>query len=187
MLELVRILGSLYQEKKWQPRRTVILASWDGEEYGLLGSTEWVEDHTSFLSEKAVTYINVDGGAVGPYLHVKSTPSLNQFVRDIAQDVEWPEIDASWLQYYAKDKSPIPVADNPILTIPGSGSDFVSFYTHLGIPVLSLQMADKDKKSSNGVYHSNYDSAHWFEKFGDPHYTQSKAFTAYWGKLAAGH
>lgn len=166
----------------WRPQRTLVYASWDGEEPGLLGSTEWAEGHAEELQRKAVVYINSDGTTRG-FLSVGGSHSLQRLVNEVAKDVKDPEtgvsvkarLDAlSMVKGYAKsatsaDKDDAKLAlagDDFTLGALGSGSDFTPFLQHLGVTTLNLGYGGED--DTDGVYHSNYDSFDHYSRFGDP-------------------
>ncbi|KAJ8663554.1 hypothetical protein O0I10_000797 [Lichtheimia ornata] len=178
MIELARSFGELLKTG-WRPARTIILASWDAEEYGLVGSTEWVEDH-DWLKDKAVTYINVDTAVSGPHFVIQASPSLNQLIYEVTSLVQDPRTGGSvydaWAELTNRTLTPSP---KPYIGQLGSGSDFVPFLDHLGISSISLAFT-----GDYGVYHSNYDSFHWMEKFGDPGFHYHATMTKIWGLLA---
>lgn len=145
----MRSLGQLLS-KGWRPRRTIILASWDAEEFGLVGSTEWVEDHRDWLSEHAAVYVNVDMGVGGPLFMAKASPSLSQVLYDVTREVTDPRSGNSVYQAWA-ERTP-EKGDVPVVGQLGSGSDFVGFLNHIGIASVDLAF-----EGDYGVYHSNYD------------------------------
>jgi N-acetylated-alpha-linked acidic dipeptidase len=177
-LEMARSFGKMLQIG-WKPARTIILASWDGEEYALLGSTEWVEDHHAWLSTSALAYINVDVGTVTPHFEVSANPLLNDIVRAAASRVPDPNS-------LRDGKSNVSIADvwgGEISTL-GSGSDYTAFQDYLGIPSVDMGFGGSKTKSPVYHYHSNYDSFHWMEKFGDPSFRYHVAMSKIWGLIA---
>jgi N-acetylated-alpha-linked acidic dipeptidase len=144
------------------PKRTIIFATWDAEEWGLLGSTEFVEDDSLRLSRDAVAYFNEDVAAQGPRFSGGGSPSLRATLRDVARVVADPNGKGS---VYSEWRRASAVADTsePAMGDPGGGSDFAGFYNHLGIPI-----AEWGFGGPGGVYHSQYDSYTWMTKFGDP-------------------
>jgi N-acetylated-alpha-linked acidic dipeptidase len=146
-----------------RPKRTIVFATWDAEEWGLLGSTEYVEDDSLRLSKSAVAYLNQDDIAQGPNFSAGGSPSLRALLRDVAKKVTDPSHQGSL--YHVRRKRANLAADSlePQMGDPGGGSDFAGFYNHLGIPI-----ADWGFGGPQGVYHSAYDSYHWMSKFGDP-------------------
>jgi N-acetylated-alpha-linked acidic dipeptidase len=145
-----------------RPKRTIVFATWDAEEWGLLGSTEYVEDDSLRLMRNAVAYFNQDVAAQGPRFSGGGSPSLRPALRDIARLVPDPNGRGS---VYAEWRKASAVADTaePAMGDPGGGSDFAGFYNHLGIPI-----AEWGFGGPGGVYHSQYDDYSWMSKFGDP-------------------
>ncbi|KAI8145568.1 hypothetical protein BJV82DRAFT_604242 [Fennellomyces sp. T-0311] len=176
MLELVRTLGILVK-KGWKPRRTIIIASWDAEEYGMVGSTEWVEDHRDWLNEEAIAYVNVDMGVGGSQFMARGCPSLRQVVYEVTREVLDPGSNNDQTIYEAWRQQTN--EDTPEFGLLGSGSDFIGFISHIGISSLDFAF-----RGDYGVYHSNYDSFHWMEKFGDPTFKYHETLVKIWGLLA---
>lgn len=145
-----------------RPKRTIVFATWDAEEWGLIGSTEYVEDDSLRLSRDAVAYFNQDVAAQGPRFGGGGSPSLRATLRDAARVVPDPNGKGS---VYAEWRRAAAVADSvePAMGDPGGGSDFAGFYNHLGIPI-----AEWGFGGAGGVYHSQYDDYTWMTKFGDP-------------------
>lgn len=178
-LEEARALGALYKQG-WRPKRTIIYAAWDGEEPGLLGSTEWAETHADELKSHAVAYINSDGNGRG-YLGVSGSHSLEKFMNGVAMDVNDPEANvSSWKRIQAsriirgapevrKD-----ARDREDLRIGalGSGSDYSSFIDHLGVASLNIGYGGED---DGGIYHSIYDDFYWFTHFSDTAFVYGRA------------
>src|SRR5437868_5794961 len=178
-LEEARALGALHKQG-WRPKRTIIYAAWDGEEPGLLGSTEWVEAHAEELRAHAVAYLNSDTNSRG-YLDVEGSHSLEKFINGVALDVEDPESGvSSWKRVQASrvlNGSPDvrrEARDREDLRIGalGSGSDYSSFIDHLGIASLNLEYGGEDK---GGIYHSIYDDFYWFMHFSDSSFVYGRA------------
>jgi N-acetylated-alpha-linked acidic dipeptidase len=180
MLSEAKALGALYKAG-WRPARTIVYASWDGEEPGLLGSTEWAETHADELKAKAVIYINTDGNGRG-FLTAGGSHDWQHLVNNVATDVIDPETGVSVdkrsrakILVDAFDKTGHP-SDADIaaaekggdlsLDALGSGSDFSTFLEHLGIPALDLSYGGED--TGGGAYHSIYDSYDHYTRFGDP-------------------
>jgi N-acetylated-alpha-linked acidic dipeptidase len=174
ILEAARAVASEVK-KGWRPKRTLLFATWDAEEWGLLGSTEYVEDDSLRLARGAVAYLNQDGAASGPSFGAGGSPSLRPMLRDVAREVPDPSGKGSVYSVWRKAES---VADSaePEMDDPGGGSDFAGFYNHLGIPI-----EDWGYHGPGGSYHSQFDSYHWMATFGDPTY----AYHAASGRLAA--
>ena len=147
-----------------RPRRTIIFATWDAEEWGLIGSTEFVEDDSLRLSRNAVAYFNQDVAAQGPRFGAGGSPSLRAMLRDVAGVVADPNGKGS---VYSEWRRANVVSDTatPAMGDPGGGSDFAGFYNHLGIPI-----AEWGFGGAGGVYHSQYDSYAWMTKFGDKNF-----------------
>jgi N-acetylated-alpha-linked acidic dipeptidase len=152
-----------------RPRRTLVFATWDAEEWGLVGSTEYVEDDSVRLLRGAVAYLNQDVAAQGPAFGGGGSPSLRGTVRDVARMVPDPGGEGSVYQTWRRRTG---VADSAEVEMgnPGGGSDFAGFYNHLGIPI-----ADWGFGGPGGVYHSQYDSYAWMSRFGDPGFRRHAA------------
>lgn len=184
LLEVGRALGQLVKSG-WRPRRTIMLCSWDGEEYGLIGSTEWAEEKAAELREKAVAYLNVDVAVAGPDFTASAVPSLWALVRAAARDVRDPKtgqsVYAAWRERAREAQGDAEPAEpiEPRIGALGSGSDYTPFLQHLGVPSLDMGFS-----GSYGVYHSAYDSFHWMEKFGDPSFAYHAAAAQVWGTVA---
>ena len=148
----------------WRPRRTLVFATWDAEEWGLVGSTEYVEDDSLRLMRGAVAYLNQDVSASGPSFGGGGSPSLRAVLRDIAGTVPDPSGAGSVYDVWRRNAR-VPAGEEPGMGDPGGGSDFAGFYNHLGIP-----HSDWGFGGGNGIYHSNYDSYTFMERFGDPGY-----------------
>ncbi|MBV9110373.1 MAG: M20/M25/M40 family metallo-hydrolase [Gemmatimonadetes bacterium] len=145
-----------------RPRRTIIFATWDAEEWGLVGSTEYVEEDSLRLMRGAVAYLNQDVAAQGKAFDGGGSPSLRPTLRDVARLVPDPSGGGSVYAVWRKMSN---LADSAevVMGNPGGGSDFAGFYNHLGIPI-----ADWSFGGAGGVYHSQYDSYNWMSRFGDP-------------------
>jgi N-acetylated-alpha-linked acidic dipeptidase len=161
VLEAARTIGDLMKQG-YRPKRTIVFASWDAEEWGLMGSTEFVEQDSARLAKDGAAYINFDEVATGPALGASGSPSLRPFFRDLTRVVASP---AGGSVYDAWRKTDRITSDTtqPVIGDPGGGSDFAGFYNHLGIPI-----ADWGFGGPMGVYHSAFDTYHWTSKFGDP-------------------
>ncbi|KAF1333158.1 Glutamate carboxypeptidase, partial [Globisporangium splendens] len=195
MLEIARGLGGLLKDG-WKPRRTIVLGSWDGEEYGLLGSTEWAEDNAEVLQKQAVAYINVDN-VVGPLVLATGTPSIAEFLFQTAKDVPankffGNETESSlyeqWIKQNDARRAKIPagvsdgtLAPDHLIGFMGSGSDFTAFYQHLG--VISANLGYTLNGEVYGVYHSTMDSLMYMETLGDPQYETHASMAKWWGLL----
>jgi N-acetylated-alpha-linked acidic dipeptidase len=173
MLEAVHGFGALLKQG-WKPKRTIVVASWDAEEEGLIGSTEWTEEHAKAL-EHAVAYFNVDVAVSGTEFGAEAVPSLKEFIRDVAKQVPSPKGGTVYSQWKlaaigeARDSNTghIPHANAPTDDVAvgdlGSGSDFTPFLQHIGVP-----STDIGSHGSYGVYHSVFDNYAWYIQNADP-------------------
>ncbi|MBV9183795.1 MAG: M28 family metallopeptidase [Acidobacteria bacterium] len=191
MLEAVHGIGELLRSG-WRPKRTLVFCSWDGEEQGLLGSTEWGEAHPE-LEQTAVAYFNTDMAVSGPKFGAAAVPSLKQFVRDITKAVADPQGGTVYDRWMALNSSGAlrvdsretststyraPLAGNhdvPVSDL-GSGSDYAVFLQHLGIA-----STDVGSSGDYGVYHSAFDNFLWFQKFADPDFRQEQKMARVFG------
>ena len=173
--EMIRSFGVAIAQG-WKPLRTIVFANWDGEEYGLIGSTEWVEEYLPWLSNAAVAYLNVDVGAIGPKFATAASPLLNKVLYEITSLVPSPNQTVS-------GQTIRDLWDGHIRTM-GSGSDFTAFQDFAGIPSVDFGFA-REANSPIYHYHSNYDSFHWMEKFGDPGFKYHVAMAQILGLVAA--
>jgi N-acetylated-alpha-linked acidic dipeptidase len=190
LLEEARSLGALLRQG-WRPKRTIIYCVWDGEEEGLLGSTEWAEDHAQELQRKAAVYINTDGNGRG-FLNMSGSHTLEKFINSVARDVKDPETDLTvWkrLQMRRIEGPRAPAAatatqqqdrqdarQRPDLRIGalGSGSDYSAFIDHLGVASLNLGFGGEDE---GGIYHSVYDDFNWYTRFSDTDFSYGRALS----------
>ncbi|MGB9103304.1 MAG: M28 family metallopeptidase [Terriglobales bacterium] len=186
MLEMTRSLGALLQQGA-RPRRTLVICSWDGEEVGLTGSTEWGEQFADELKQKAVAYLNVDSSASGRDFDGSAVASLAPLLVETTKSLRDPSgasLYAAWLrsrrakQRSEKEKKPVTEANLADVRI-GSGSDHTVFLNFLGVPVIGLQF-----DGPYGVYHSMYDDHFWIEHFGDPGFRYHALMSQLWGVLA---
>lgn len=146
------------------PKRTIMFATWDAEEWGLMGSTEYVEDDSLRLMRGGVAYFNQDVAAQGVRFGGGGSPSLRATLRDVARTVQDPSGKGSVYAEWRK-ASAVPDTAEPAMGDPGGGSDFAGFYNHLGMPI-----AEWGFGGAGGVYHSQYDDFAWMSKFGDPQF-----------------
>lgn len=191
MLEVGRGLGQLVKAG-WKPRRSLVLCSWDAEEQGLIGSTEWAEEKASELKEKAVAYLNMDVAVSGPNFGASSVPSMWKLIHAAAEEVRDPKTgrsvyeawkDRAWentseADRYDAEGNPKPVPA-PRIGALGSGSDYTPFLQHLGVPSLDMGFG-----GDYGVYHSAYDSFYWMAHFGDPTFQYHVVAAQLWGTIA---
>jgi N-acetylated-alpha-linked acidic dipeptidase len=187
-LEEARALGQLVKQG-WRPQRTVVYAAWDGEEQGLLGSTEWVEHHEAELRDKAVVYINTDGNGRG-FLNAGGSHALEPLVNAVAKEIEDPDTKGSvWKRMQARAIAGGPAAQRNEartrsdlrISALGSGSDYSAFLQHAGVPTLNLSFAGLD--DSEGIYHSIYDDYYHFTKFLDTDFVYGRALAQTVGSL----
>ena len=177
LLETARTLSEL-RKQGWQPKRTIVLALWDGEEYGLLGSTEWVEKHQDELARKAVAYMNSDTNSKG-VIGASGSPTLEKFMSEVLRDLKDPDSGKTLLES-ARNRRPrggAPQENEPAgfhLGALGAGSDYVAFVHHVGIASLNVGFMGHNLE---GVYHSIYDDPAWFEKFADPGFVYGTALS----------
>jgi N-acetylated-alpha-linked acidic dipeptidase len=212
-LEMCRALGAAVKNG-WKPRRTLLYASWDAEEYGLVGSTEWAEQHAQEINEKAVLMLNVDSAVSGPEFEASGVPSLRELVLDSAHAIIDPRTGKSLRSAWTDARrsswatsSPLVLADPlweaansseshapgrepahpgffPQMGWLGSGSDYTAFLDHLAVPAIDVGF-----RGGYGVYHSIYDDFNWMEKHGDPefltHATAARLYTVITMRAAA--
>jgi N-acetylated-alpha-linked acidic dipeptidase len=182
MLEVGRGFGELLKQG-WKPRRTIILCSWDAEEYGLIGSTEWAEEMADELRNKAVAYLNLDAAVSGAHFGASSVPSLWKLMRGATRDVKDPKTGKSVYQQWqdrARENRPEgeQLTGEARIGALGSGSDYTPFLQHLGVASTDMGFG-----GDYGVYHSAYDSFYWMDHFGDPGFTYHVAAAQLWGTL----
>lgn len=192
MLETVHGIGALLKQG-WKPKRTIVFGSWDAEEEGLVGSTEWAEDHASHL-QHAVAYFNTDVGVAGPTFDASAVPSLKEFIREVTKQVPSPKGGTVYEQWKASQadeqhqqkvnngfndhklganshvESDVSVGDL------GSGSDYTPFIQHLGVP-----STDVGSDGPYGVYHSVFDNYKWFTMNADPTFVYEQEMARIFG------
>lgn len=188
LLEEARVIGQLAKEGM-RPKRTVVFCAWDGEEPGLIGSTEWVETHAAELKKKAVVYINTDATARG-FVGMGGSHTLQKMANEVMADVKDPQTGVSVLQRRlsrdaanasgAKEKKEIISSNEIKLDALGSGSDFTPFFQHIGIPSLNLGFGGE---GGGGEYHSSYDTYEMFRRFKDPDLSYQIAIAQTAGRL----
>ena len=180
MIEMSRALGEL-KKQGIRPNRTIVICSWDGEEVGLTGSTEWGEQFADELKTKAVAYINVDSSASGPNFRPDAVASLAPLIVEVSRSLEAPSGRSLYEEWKAsmslKHKA---TKDSKLVnTRIGSGSDHTVFLNFLGRPTIGLTF-----DGPYGVYHSMYDDFYWMNQFGDPGYRYHTLMSKLWGVLA---
>ena len=197
MLEEARVIGDLVNQG-WRPKRTLVYGSWDGEEAGLLGSTEWVETHAAELKQKGVVYINTDDTGRG-FFHAGGNQDLEHFVNQVSGAVNDPETHvtigeraraelrlraaspgASPQTRHAGELAANAAEDIPIEAL-GSGSDYSSFLEHLGLPALDFGFGGEG--GEGGVYHSRYDTYEYRQKWVDPGFVYTAVLTKSVGRV----
>jgi N-acetylated-alpha-linked acidic dipeptidase len=180
LMEEGRSLGALVKSG-WKPKRTIIYCAWDGEEPGLLGSTEWAETHADELRKKAVAYINSDSNGRG-FFDAEGSHTLERLVNDVTRDVQDPETQLSvWKRWQlhnldeatsTEDRQELRQRRDLRIGISGGGSDHASFQNFLGIAVLDMSFGGED---GGGIYHSIYDDFYWYTHFADTDFTYGRA------------
>ncbi|KAI0677384.1 Zn-dependent exopeptidase [Trametes maxima] len=196
--EVIRGLGELLRNG-WTPLRTIVIASWDAEEYGLIGSTEWGEDFADWISQYVVAYFNLDSSVSGTRFRALATPSLAHFVRGIAEEIEHPtkpgktlwdaskdhgvltgdHIDAEALAAYEVAEASA-AADSTGVGLLGSGSDFTVFVQRAGVPSNNIGF-ESTLQDPVYHYHSVFDSERWMETYGDPGFSRHIAIAKHLG------
>ncbi|HYM07235.1 MAG TPA: transferrin receptor-like dimerization domain-containing protein [Terriglobales bacterium] len=180
MLEEARMLGELHRQG-WTPRRSIIYCAWDGEEPGLLGSVEWVEDHLDELKTHAVAYINSDGNERG-FLFPGGTQDLQSFISGVARDIQDPETHTTVFQRShlasiakakdAEERNAVRKSGDLLVKALGDGSDYTAFRDFAGISTLSVEFGGED---DGDQYHSIYDDFYWYTHFADTDFSYGRA------------
>ncbi|XP_043706073.1 probable glutamate carboxypeptidase LAMP1 isoform X1 [Telopea speciosissima] len=175
LLEVARRLGKL-KKRGWRPRRTIVFCNWDAEEYGLVGSTEWVEENREMLASRVVAYLNVDCAVSGAGFHASATPQLDELLKQAAQQVQDPDNSSQTMydSWIGSDDS-----SKKIGRLGGGGSDYAPFIQHVGVPSVDMFYG-----GAYPVYHSMYDDFEWMKKFGDPTFHRHVAVASIWGLVA---
>jgi len=182
LMEEARSMGELLKQG-WKPKRTMIYCAWDGEEPGLLGSTEWVETHADDLKKHAVAYINSDSNSRG-YLEFEGSQTLEKFMNDVARDIQDPETKLSvWKRaqlreirsaHSAEDRKEARSRGDLRLDMLGGGSDHAPFNNFAGVAALGIGFGGED---GGGIYHSIYDDFYWYTHFSDTDFAYGKALS----------
>jgi len=180
LMEEARAMSELVKQG-WKPKRTLIYIGWDAEEQGLIGSTEWAETHADELKQKTAMYINTDSNGRG-YLRIRGSHTLEKFINDVSRDIEDPETKLSvWKRRQlrsianassAEERARLRSNKNMRIEALGSGSDYTVFLDHLGIASLNLGFGGE---GGGGVYHSIFDSFHWYTHYSDTDFVYGRA------------
>ncbi len=180
IMEEARALGELVKQG-WKPKRTIIYCAWDAEEPGLIGSTEWVEDHGAELREHAVAYVNSDSNSRG-YFEAEGSHTLERLMNDVARDVQDPETKLSvWKRRQlaeiaesktAEERQNVRGRSDLRIDALGSGSDYGPFLQHAGIASVNIGYGGED---GGGIYHSIYDDFYWYTHFSDSDFVYGRA------------
>jgi N-acetylated-alpha-linked acidic dipeptidase len=187
VMEMARGVSELLKAG-WQPRRTIIIGHWDAEEYGLIGSVEWVEDQKEDLVKNAVLYINIDVSVTGEIFSPSAVPSLDGFVQEVVKGIEDPKtkesVFARWWQEQNKDEYKrlnkiVPDTATARVGRLGSGSDYTAFLQHAGISSVDMSFSGR-----YGVYHSILDNFFWMKSWGDPTFEYHAAMSKIGGVMA---
>ena len=157
-LSLSQTLGKL-KEDGFAPKRSILIGHWDAEEHGVIGSTEWVEQMRDQLNAKGVVYMNFDGAVSGKGFGASAAPTLKKLLVETSKNVQYPYTDQTLYEFWNKEN----MSEPPIGNL-GGGSDHIAFYMHVGVPSMS------GGAGGPNVYHSNYDSFRFYEKFVDPEF-----------------
>lgn len=191
MKEVSRVMGNMVKTGKWRPRRTIIFCSWGAEEYGLIGSTEWIEQYVKNLASRAVAYLNVDIAVQGNYsLRSLGTPLLNSVIYDSTKKIPNPDdqdtvkktVYDKWLASFPNTEKTLPrIADM------GSGSDYAPFIKRVGLPCLDIRYtynSNQYKLSSYPLYHSKYETFKVVDEIMDRGFKRHRAVGQAWGEIA---
>lgn len=168
VLEAARAVGEQLHAGR-RPKRTIVFATWDAEEWGLVGSTEYVEENAEQITRGAVAYLNQDVAASGSLFGAGGSPSLRSTLRSVVRRIPSPSGEGSVYDAWRRARA-TPAGEEPAMGDPGGGSDFAGFYNHLGIP-----HADWGFGGPGGIYHSHYDTYEWMTTFGDTAFTSHAA------------
>uniref|UniRef100_A0A6B2KYR1 Peptidase M28 domain-containing protein n=1 Tax=Arcella intermedia TaxID=1963864 RepID=A0A6B2KYR1_9EUKA len=175
LMETARVLGLMLKEG-WRPKRTIVLCSWDAEEYGLVGSFEFTEKWRTMLASNAILYMNLDTAITGhQVLSVSGTPALQDHMVEISKKLNFTTSSGEEVSLYS-------IWDDPKVRFLGSGSDFTSFIQRLGISSIDMDISNRDGDYWS-IYHSAYDSFYWVEHFGDPGFIYHQALVRFYGAV----
>ncbi|XP_053398009.1 N-acetylated-alpha-linked acidic dipeptidase 2-like [Mercenaria mercenaria] len=192
MMEISRVMGQLVKSGRWRPRRSVIFCSWGAEEYGLVGSTEWVEHYTKSLGARAIAYLNVDIAVQGNFtFRALGTPLIFKSLYEATKKVPNPnatEISEGRKTVYDTWMKATPWEEfqRPLITLPGSGSDYAPFRDRLGVPVVDLRYTwdNRLKLSAYPMYHSVYETFYLVDEIMDRGFHYHKAIGQIWTEMA---
>eukprot|EP01114_Cavostelium_apophysatum_P011908 TRINITY_DN2647_c0_g1_i1.p1 TRINITY_DN2647_c0_g1~~TRINITY_DN2647_c0_g1_i1.p1 ORF type:complete len:819 (-),score=164.85 TRINITY_DN2647_c0_g1_i1:36-2357(-) len=189
LLEIARTFGELHKNgiengETWTPRRTLMICSWDAEEFGLIGSVEFTELHDKMLAQEAVVYLNLDIAVEGrDTFFAAGSPSLFQAVKNVTSRVHMPFLkDTQNKSVY--DAWPSEGTGGPKLANLGSGSDYTAFLQHCGVASLDARLKSNNSMYSLGAYHSDNDQIYWYTEFGDPSFLGHEAVAKVYALLA---
>ncbi|MFD0930980.1 M28 family peptidase [Psychroflexus salinarum] len=171
LLSLSETLGEMAKNGK-RPDRSILIAHWDAEEHGVIGSSEWVEQFKDELKAKAVAYINLDAAVSGKNFRASAAPSLKTILAEATKKVDYPYSDETVYEHWSKEN------DEPSIGNLGGGSDHIAFYMHAGVPSLS------GGASGPTLYHTNYDDFFFYENFVDPEFQMGPTVEAVMGTLS---
>lgn len=171
LIALSEALGKLVKDGM-PPKRSILIAHWDAEEHGVIGSSEWVEQMKDELGAKGVAYLNFDGGVSGKNLGGASSPTLKEIMTESAKKVNYPYSDKTLYEHWRGEK------EQPAIGNLGGGSDHIGFYMHVGVPSLS------GGAGGPTLYHTNYDSFHFYETFADPEFKMGGTVEKWAGLMA---
>ncbi|XP_062112313.1 probable glutamate carboxypeptidase AMP1 [Humulus lupulus] len=174
LLDIARRFARM-RDLGWTPRRTLVFCSWDAEEFGMIGSTEWVEQNLGNLGSRAVAYLNVDCAVQGPGFNAGATPQLDNLLLEVLKKVKDPDLEGSTLYRNWADRD----SQNVITRLGRVDSDFAAFVQHSGIPSIDLYYG-----RDFPVYHTAFDSYEWMTNYGDPLFQRHVAVAGVWGLLA---
>jgi len=177
LLELARALGKLLQEGI-RPKRSIILANWDAEEFTLTGSTEWGEEMVEELKKGGVAYLNVDSACSGSDFGASSVPSLKDLLPTVTSEVLDPNTGKTVYEVW-KERIEKEAGESLVSTRLGSGSDYTVFLNFVGMPIIDMGFT-----GPYGVYHSQYDNFYWMSHFGDPNFRYMPTLSVIWGIAA---
>ncbi|XP_019175828.1 PREDICTED: probable glutamate carboxypeptidase 2 [Ipomoea nil] len=176
LLEVAERLGKLLK-RGWKPRRTIVLCNWDAEEYGLIGSTEWVEENREILVSRVVAYLNIDIAVQDAGFQASATPQLDELLIQATQQVQDPDNPSQTIYQSLIGSSNS--SNIKLGRLGGGGSDYAAFIQHIGVPSADISFGE-----GYPVYHSMYDDFIWMKKYGDPMFHRHVAAASIWGLVA---